>query len=123
MHSWRLGVNVALMACDLGLVACPHSFHSVERAFNVRNLIKTKARNRLGSKNLNAMLQIALEGPDEGVHDIIGDVIPLWKKDSKYRFMYANPSSCLNSPNTVSVSDVSCFLGAIDTNGSGTQIS
>jgi hypothetical protein len=94
-----------------------------ERAFSVQNLIKTKVRNKLGSKNLDAMLRIALEGPDEKVDDIIGDAIPLWKKDSKYRFLYANPSSYLNSPNIVSVSDVSYLFGAIDTNGNGTQIS
>jgi len=29
------------------------------------------------------MLRIALEGPNEEVDDIIGDAIPLWKKDSK----------------------------------------
>jgi hypothetical protein len=82
-----------------------------------------RVRNKLGSKNLDAMLRIALEGPDEEVDDIIGDAIPLWKKDSKYRFLYANPFSYLNSPNTVSVSDVSSSFGAIDTNGNGTQIS
>jgi ferredoxin-thioredoxin reductase catalytic subunit len=69
------------------------------------------------------MLRIALEGPDEEVDDIICDVIPLWKKDSKYCFLYVNPSSYLNSPNTVSMSDVPCLFGAIDTNGNGTQIS
>jgi hypothetical protein len=93
-----------------------------ERAFSVQKLIKTKVRNKLGSKNLDAMLQIALEGPDEEVDDIIGDAIPLWNNDSKYRFLYANPSSYLNSPNTVSVSDVSSLFGAIDTNGNSTQI-
>ena len=69
------------------------------------------------------MLWIALEGPDEEVDDIIGDAIPLWKKDSKYRFLYANPSSYLNFLNIVSVSDVSSSFGVIDTNGNGTQIS
>jgi hypothetical protein len=49
----------------------------------VQKLIKTKVRNRLGIKNLDAMLRIALEGPNEEVDDIIGDAIPLWKKDSK----------------------------------------
>jgi hypothetical protein len=57
--------------------------------------------------DLSGMMRIALEGPNEEVDDIIGDAIPLWKKDSKYRFLYVNPSSYLNSPNTVSVSDVS----------------
>ena len=74
------------MGCGLGLVACRHNFHSFERVFSVRNLMKTEVRNRLGSKNLDAMLRIALEGPNEGVDDIIGDAIPLWKKDNKYRF-------------------------------------
>jgi hypothetical protein len=75
-------------------------------------LIKTKVRNRLGSKNLDALLRIALEGPYEEVDDIIGDIdaISLWKKDSKYCFLYANPSTYLNSPNTVSVSDVSLVV-------------
>jgi hypothetical protein len=64
-----------------------------ECAFSVQNLIKAKVRNRLGSKNHDAMLRIALERPDGEVDDIIGDAIPLWKKDSKYCFLYANPSS------------------------------
>ena len=81
-----------------------------KRAFSVQNSIKSKGRNRLGSKNLEAMLQIALEGVD----DIISDDVPLWKNDSLYRFLYVNPSSYLNSPNTLSVSDVSCSFGAID---------
>jgi hypothetical protein len=29
----------------------------------------------LGDKNLEAMLRIALEGPDEGIDDIINDVV------------------------------------------------
>jgi hypothetical protein len=52
----------------------------------VQNLIKTKVRNRLGGKNLDVMLRIALKGLDEEVDDIIGDAIPLWKKYSKYHF-------------------------------------
>ena len=40
--------------------------------------------NTLGIKNLEAMLWIALERVDEGVDDIISDVVPLWKNDSKY---------------------------------------
>ena len=87
-----------LIPAELAHVQCV-STTTCERAFNVQNLIKTKVRNRLGSKNLNAMLR-ALEGPDQEVNDMIGDAIPLWKKDSKYRFLYANPSSYLNSLNT-----------------------
>ena len=84
-----------------------------ERAFSMQNLIKTKVRNSLGSKDFEAMLQIALEG---GLDDIISDDVPLWKNDNKYHFLYANPSSYLNYPKTPSVSDVSCSFGAIDIN-------
>jgi hypothetical protein len=89
----------------------------------VQNLIKTKVWNMLGNKNLEAMLRIALEGPYEGVDDIINDIVPLWKDDSNYRFLYVNSSSYLNSPNTPSASDVSCSFRAVDTNSNGTQIS
>jgi len=92
-----------------------------ERAFSVQNLIKTRVRNKLGSKNLEAMLRIALEGLDEEVDDIINDAIPIWKNDTKHRFLFANPSSYLNSPNGPSVSNASCSSGALDTDGSGTQ--
>ena len=94
-----------------------------ERAYSVQNLIKTRVRNRLGNKNLKGMLRIALEGSNEGIDNIISDDVPLWKNDSEYCFLYANPSSYLKSPNTPSVSDVSCSFGAVDTNGNGTQIS
>ena len=93
-----------------------------ERAFSVQILIKTKVIIRLGSKNLKAMLRIALERPIEGVYDIISDIVPLWKNDIKYRFLYANPSFYLNSPNTPGVSDVSCSFGTVDINGNDTQI-
>jgi hypothetical protein len=42
---------------------------------------------------LEAMLRIALEGPNEIFDNIIEEAIPLWKKsETKYRFLYTNPS-------------------------------
>jgi hypothetical protein len=120
-HALQARYPNLLILAELAHVQCV-STATCERAFSVQKLIKTKVRNRLGSKNLDAMLRIALEGPDEEVDDIIGDTIPLWKKDSTYRFLYVNPSSYLNSPNIVSVSDVSSSFGVIDTNSNGTQI-
>ena len=120
-HALQARNSNLLILAELAHVQCV-STTTCERASSVQNLIKTKVRNRLGSKSLDAMLRIALEGPYEEVDDIIGDAIPLWKKGSKYCFLYANPFSYLNSPNTVSVSDVSCLFGAIDTNGNDTQI-
>jgi hypothetical protein len=77
----------------------------------------------LGTKNLEAMLRIALEGLDEGVDDIMNDVLPLGKNDSRFRFLYADPSSYLNSLNTPSASDVSCSFGVVDTNNNDIHIS
>jgi hypothetical protein len=48
-----------------------------EHVFSVHNLIKTKGRNKLGSKNLEAMLRIALEEPDERV-ETLGGGTPLY---------------------------------------------
>jgi hypothetical protein len=64
-------LNLLILA-ELAHVQCVSTM-TCERAFSVQKLIKTKVRNRLGSKNLNAMLRIALEGPDEEVDEIIGD--------------------------------------------------
>jgi len=87
---------------------------SCKRAFSVQNLIKTRVRNRLGSKNFEAMLRIALDGPNEHVGDIVCDVILLWKNDSKYGFLYANPTSHLNARSGPSASDVSCSASALN---------
>ena len=73
--------NHALQALYPILVELAHvqcvSTTTCERAFSVRALIKTKVRNKLDGKNLEAMPRIALEGPDEGIDDIISDVVPL----------------------------------------------
>jgi hypothetical protein len=94
-HALQARYPNLLILAEVAHVQCV-STTTCECAFSVQNLIKTKVRNRLGSKNLDAMLRIALEGPDEEVDDIIGDAIPLWKEDSKYRFLYVNPFACLN---------------------------
>ena len=69
------------------------------------------------------MLRIALEGPNEGIDDIINDDVPLWENDNNHRFLYVDPSSYLNSPNTPSVSDVFCSFGVVDTSINDTHIS
>jgi hypothetical protein len=49
--------NLFILA-KLAHVQCV-STTTCERAFSVQNLIKTKVRNRLGSKNLEAMLRMS----------------------------------------------------------------
>ena len=78
-HALQAQYPNLLILAELAHVQCV-STATCEHAFSVHNLIKTKVRNRLGSKNLDAMLRIALEGPYEEVEDIIGDVIPLGRR-------------------------------------------
>ena len=64
-------------------------------------------RNILGSKNLEAMLRIALERPNENFDNIFEEAIFLWKSVTKYRFLYANPSLYVSS-----ASDASCSVSS-----------
>ena len=50
------------------------SYSDMRACFHYAKLINTKVRIRLDSKNLDAMLRIILEGPDEEIDDIVGDV-------------------------------------------------
>jgi hypothetical protein len=64
-HALQAGYPNLFILVELAHVHYVSSM-TCERAFSVQNLIKTKVRNRLGSKNLEAMLQIALEGQMRG---------------------------------------------------------
>ena len=75
-HALQERYSKLLILAELTHVQCI-STTMCECAFSVQNFIKIRVRNRLGSKNLEAMLRIALEGPNEGIDDIISDVVPL----------------------------------------------
>ena len=61
----------------------------------------------MGSKNLEAILKISLEGPNENFDNIIEEAIPLWKSETKYQFLFANPSLYVSSG-----SDASCSVSS-----------
>ena len=54
-------------------------------------LIKSKFRNKLGTKNLDSLLRIALEGPKEGAKGILIEAVALWKNSTKFRYLFSNP--------------------------------
>ena len=121
-HSLQVRYPNLLVLAKLASVQCV-STATCERAFSVQNLIKTRVRNRLGSKHLEAMLRIALEGPDDEIDDVLCDAVLLWKNDSKYRFLYSNPSLYLNGSGGLSMSTHSLSSGALETGASGTEMS
>ena len=57
---------------------------------------------------MEAMLRIALKGPDENFDNIIEEAIPLWKNGTKYWFLYANLSCYMSS-----ASDASCSITSV----------
>ena len=96
-----------LILAKIARVQCV-STATCKRAFSIQNLIKTRVKNKLGSKNLEALLRVALEGPDEEYDGIIEDAIPIWKNETKYKFLYANPATYLsNSAPSPSASNAS----------------
>jgi hypothetical protein len=69
------------------------------------------------------MLRIGLEEPDEGVETLLMTLSHFGRMTTHNISLYANTSSYLNSPNTLSVSDASCLFGVVDTYGNGMHIS
>jgi hypothetical protein len=64
----------------------------------------------VGSKTLEAMVRIALEGPNKNFGNIIEEAIPLWENGTKYRFLYANPSHYMPSASDIFCSQTSVLF-------------
>ena len=64
-HALQARYPNLLIIAELAHVQCVSTM-MCESAFSVHNLINPKFRNTLGSKNLEAMLQITLEGQMRG---------------------------------------------------------
>ena len=61
-----------------------------EWAFSVQNIIKQKLRNRVSTSNLESMMRVAIEGPNNDFDDILTSALDLWKDDAKFRYLYSN---------------------------------
>ena len=72
----QLNYENLLMLAEIARVQCI-STATCERAFSIQNIIKSKFRNKLGTKNLDSLLHIALEGPKEGVEGILIEAVAL----------------------------------------------
>ena len=59
-----------------------------ERAISIQNVIKTKQINRLGTKHLDVVLRVALEGPQDGYDYILVEAMNLWRNNAKWRYLY-----------------------------------
>ena len=68
-----------------------------EKAFSIQNVIKTKQRNRLGTKHLDDVLRVALEGPKDDYDYILVKAMELWRNSAKWRYLYSPPEKYLAS--------------------------
>lgn len=98
-HALQIRYPNLLILAEIARVQCV-STATCERAFSIQNLIKTRVRNRLGSKNLEALLRVALEGPEEEYDAILMDAILMWKNETNYKFLYANLATYLSGAAT-----------------------
>jgi hypothetical protein len=51
----------------------------------VEQRMTTTPKYSLGKPNVNAMLEVAEEGQNEEVYDIIGEAIPIWNMHIEFR--------------------------------------
>ena len=131
MHSWRLGVTMALMACGLGWSKSAYSRNDVAAATCIPSFWVLEIMNRWNwvTKYVSASMcefvwVLKLDCRTRVRKMTLSVTLSHFKRMTVNTiFLYANPSSYLNSPNTLSVSDVSCSFGTVDTNDNGTQIS
>ena len=87
-----------LVLAEIARVQCI-STATCERAFSIQNIIKSKFRNKIGTKNLDSLLRIALEGPKEGAKGILIEAVALWKNSTKFRYLFSNPQLYLSGQN------------------------
>ena len=59
------------------------------------NLLRKVLRNRMSTSNLESMMRVAIEGPDNDFDDILTSALDLWKDAAKFRYLYSNPERYL----------------------------
>jgi len=81
-----------LVLAEIARIQCI-STTTCERAFFIQNMIKSKFRNKLGTKNLDSLLRSALKGPKESAKVVLIEAVALWKNSTKFRYLFSNPLS------------------------------
>ena len=66
-----------------------------EKVFSIQNVIKTKQRNMLGTKHLDVVLRVALEGPQDDYDYMLVEAMELCRNNAKWRYLYSHPEKYL----------------------------
>ena len=46
---------------------------------------------RMSTSNLESMMHVAIEGPNNDFDDILTSALDIWKNDAKFCYLYRNP--------------------------------
>jgi hypothetical protein len=107
--SWSPSLKVKysnlLILAEIAKCQCV-STATCERAFSVQNTIKQKLRNRMSTSNLESMMRVAIEGPDNDFDDILTSALDLWKDAAKFRYLYSNPERYLSGASNDALEEV-----------------
>ncbi|MCO5554944.1 hypothetical protein L7F22_008483 [Adiantum nelumboides] len=86
--TWRDSYPNILTVCQIALVQCS-SNAICERGFSTRTLIKTKLRNSMEIRSLDALMKIAIEGPFKLCDAELEESIVLWGAKA-HRHLYTD---------------------------------
>jgi len=81
---------------ELGKIQCVSTF-TCEWAFSIQIFVKIRVKNKFASKNLKAIIRIALKEANENFDNIIHNASPLWENGIQLRYLYSNPKRYLTS--------------------------
>ncbi|MCO5586280.1 hypothetical protein L7F22_040219 [Adiantum nelumboides] len=90
--TWRDSYPNILTVCQIALVQCS-SNAICERGFSTRTLIKTKLRNSMEIRSLDALMKIAIEGPFKLCDAELEESIVLWGAKA-HRHLYTVQGIC-----------------------------
>lgn len=89
---WRDTYPNLLTVCQIALVQCS-SNAICERGFSARTLIKTKLRNRMEIRSLDALMKINIEGPQNLSDDEFEESMALWAAKA-HRHLFTSQGIC-----------------------------
>ena len=60
----------------------------------------------MSTSNLESMMRVAIEGPDNDFDDILTSALDLWKDAAKFRYLYSNPQRYLSGASDDALEEV-----------------
>ena len=82
---------------------------SIQILADIREMVTDTLRvmsMRMSTSNLESMMRVAIEGPNNDFDDILTSALDLWKDDAKFRYLYSNPERSLSGASDDALEEV-----------------